>query len=423
MKRFFLLLIIPAVCNMANAQKVSKADAPVPCNGNADLLPGKYTDHTNPKYPSSLKGASLEKAAMLKQLIAIEKVEEKSRSDFELKGCVARVSFSGGSKYNCGSRSVNRYGYQLGIYQNVCHVTEHIVKTVGEYRTVLRVDVNPSFAGGSFHGEYGDFYVTSKTVRYEIAIDAKTGPGYDKDRISNRSRIAQFISEEMVLTGRSDNHADKQGDFLKLINGESYVENWVIGYRYDKPSPKSYRLISRHYLITKPGIPLLVPVTRKEYLEALLEYYEIEKNNFAIAVADKMGSSTRDLSIIKADQIAYEKIYQTKKEKVKQLLASKNEAWLQKQAVARKHLKRDDYTVASNGLLDFDNFDDSDEKSERLYQYNPRYFATDKSPSTKAMFMEIQFRYEVGGDYGFSERLFANFLRHYDMEALKKMLE
>lgn len=37
--------------------------------------------------------------------------------------------------------------------------------------------------------------------------------------------------------------------------------------------------------------------------------------------------------------------------------------------------------------------------------------------------MEVQFRYELSKDKGFSERLITNFSKNFDMEALRKMLE
>lgn len=282
MKKIISSIFFGLIAVTAFSQKLSKEQS-VPCNGDADNLPGKYTDHNNPKYPSSLKGTAADKAAMIKQLIAIEKLEESSRNNFQLTGCVARVSFSGGDKNIAGNFIHTGYGYQLGVYQNVCHVTEHIVKTVGEYRTVLRVNVNPLLVGNYLlAGGTGEFYLTdeNRSVRYEIPIDAKAGPNYSKDRMNHPSHISQYISEEMLLKGRSDNYKNKHADFLKLINGDGFVENWLNGSRDDKPDPKAYKWVDRHYLIIRPGVPLLVPVTRKQYLEDLMEYYEIEKANF-----------------------------------------------------------------------------------------------------------------------------------------------
>jgi len=233
MKKYIILFVIGLCSHAVYAQKATTAkEPPVPCNGNADALPGKYTDHTNPKYPSSLRGTTQDRAAMTKQLIALEKVEEASRSGFQLTGCVARVSFSGGDKMASGNYTHTSYGYQLGVYENVCHVTEHIVKTVDEYRTVFRVNVNPLLViMGVPAGGTGEFYLTDKSmsVRYEIPVDAKEGPGYSSDRVNHPSRISQYISEAMMLTGRSDNYKSKHADFLKFINGDPiYAGGWKV---------------------------------------------------------------------------------------------------------------------------------------------------------------------------------------------------
>jgi len=422
MKIYVLVLSVLFCCTTVWAQPTAK-ERPVPCNGSADLLPGKYTDHSNPKYPHSLKASTTDKAVMMKQLIALEKTEEASRTKFQLTGGVARVSFSGGNKNRFGDYGYNSYGYQLGLYQNVCHVSELVVKTVDEYRSVFRVNINAGFGSGNHYGYEGDFYVTDKKVRYRIAIEAKEGINYERDRFNNRSLITRYLTEDMVLASRSDNYKDFHGDFLKLINGDGYVENWLNGSRYDKPRPNSYQWIDRHYIISRPGIPLLVPVTRKAYLEALLEYYEIEKTNFQIAVAYKIKSEPANAGICEADKIAYTKVYENKKARVQQLLASSSVNWLQQAAVVIKDLRPNDYSKASNGLLDFEKFYDGDPKGITLYQYNTEYFKTNAGQPLQPEFIEVQIRYELGEGRGFSKRYFDNFLENYKLEDLRKMLQ
>lgn len=144
MKRNFILLFFLLPAFNCFSQTTKKITAPqTPCNGSADDVAGIYTDHTQTKYGFSLKGTAAEKAVMMKNLIAIEKMEEASRNNFKLTGCVARVSFSRTDNRTYGKNVYAAYGYQLGIYQLVCHVTEHVPKIVDEYRTVFRVDINP----------------------------------------------------------------------------------------------------------------------------------------------------------------------------------------------------------------------------------------------------------------------------------------
>lgn len=402
-------------------------ETPVPCDGNADELPGKYTDHTNPKYPTSLKGNAPDKAIMLKQLIAIEKSEEASRKNFTLTGCVARVSFSGGDKSTAG---IIKYGYQLGVYRNVCNVTQHIVKTSDEYSTVFRVDINNVPVSGALSPlamGIGNFNIAkySNSVQYDIPVDAIQG----KSTINNPSRVSKYISEKMLLTGRSDNYKDYHADFLKLNNGNGYVENWQGGDRYANHGPSSYQFIDRHYLITKPGIPLLTPVSRKQYLEDMLEYFEIEKANFYYdndkqtkqIQGNNADYAKKRMSILENDKAAYPQLYEAKKAKVKQLLAEQKDAWLQQQAIVGNPGNTYDVNDRLKELGKF--YDKEGEYSVALYVVNPEYFKPGGNQSTKPQIVEVQFRYQIGKDFGFSEKLFNNFLKNFDIDALHKILQ
>jgi len=401
----------------------------VPCNGTADNIPGIYTNHTNPKYgPPSLKGTAAEKAEMMKNLIAIEKLEEASRKDFQLTGCVARVSFANITGGN-GNYHHTGYGYQLGVYQNVCHVTQHIVKTSDEYHTVLRVDINPTAAGNVRPMEIGigDVNISKypNTIQYQIPIDYIQG----KETGNNPSNVSKYISERGLLSNRSNNYKDYHTDFLKLNSGNGYTENWMNGDRYGTNGPNSYLFIDRRYLITKPGIPLLIPVSRKQYLLDMLDYLEIEKANFEYDWNSKMkalsGNSSdytkKQMAILQADKAAYPKLYEAKKEKLKQLLASKKEDWLQKQAVVGNPGNKNDANERLNELGNF--YDKEEEYKSALYVLNPEYFNRNTNQPAKPILMEVQFRYQIARDYGFSERLIRNFEKNFDFNALRKMVE
>ncbi|MBS1982150.1 MAG: hypothetical protein OJF59_000128 [Cytophagales bacterium] len=428
MKKSILVISLLISITTAFAQKKGLMGN-TPCNGTADNIPGIYTNHTNPKYTFSLKAASpQEKTYMTNQLIAIEKLEEASRKNFQLTGCVARVHFSNISSIN-GSFHHTGYEYQMAAYQNVCHVTQHIVKTVDEYRTVLRVDINPTLAGNISPSEIGigNFNISKypNSIQYDIPIDYIEGKG----SVNNPSNVSKYISERMLLTGRSDNYKNYHADFLKLNNGEGYVENWQGGDRYAKFGPNSYQFIDRHYLITKPGIPLLIPVSRKQYLQDMLDYLEIEKANFEYEwnkmIKGLAGSNSdyekKQMDILQADKAAYPKLYEARKEKLKQLLANQKEEWLQKQAIVGNPGKTLD---ANERLKELGNFYDKEEEyKSALYILNPEYFKQSVNQPAKPIFMEVQFRYELSADKGFSKRLFDNFEKNFDMDALRKMVE
>ena len=89
MKQFLILSVIVLVNTAAFSQGIKKITDPLtPCGSRADVdaMPGIYTDHNNTKYGFALKGTPAEKTTMMKNLIAVEKLEEASRKDFKLTG-------------------------------------------------------------------------------------------------------------------------------------------------------------------------------------------------------------------------------------------------------------------------------------------------------------------------------------------------
>jgi len=203
------------------------------------------------------------------------------------------------------------------------------------------------------------------------------------------------------------------------------------GSQYDKFTEESYRWIDRHYLITKPGIPLLIPVSRKQYLQDMLEYFEIEKANFYSTVEDLLKKSATDNSDFgiqkkqtwQAHKAAYSQLYEAKKAKVKELLGNKNEEWLKLPAVVAGNTATDDATERLSQTGVFYEMENWDKNIFALYVLNPAYFNNAPGSSVKPSLMEVQFRYELSKESGFSERLFSNFLKNFDMNALRKMLE
>ncbi|MES2427871.1 MAG: hypothetical protein V4560_12910 [Bacteroidota bacterium] len=430
MKHFLILSIVVLVNIAAFSQATKKITNPLtPCNGNADDVTGIYTDHNNTKYGFALKGTPAEKAVMMKNLISIEKLEEASRSDFKLTGCAARVSFSRSDNGKYGKYTYAGYGYSLGVYNFVCTVTDHVTKIVDEYRTVFRVDFNPYIATGAKAGGTGEFYMKYGNPVYDIDIEAKAGPNFEKEKNNNPSRVSQYISEALLRGSRSDAYKSFHDDFLKLNNGEGYVEHWEMGARYDKHGPDSYQWIDRRYFITKPGVPLLIPVSRKQYLEDMLEYFEIEKANFEYSNAQKIkniGNNTSDfakktLAALEADKLAYPKIYEAKKAKVNELLTKQKPEWLQKPAVVDNNnwLKDANDRLAALGKF----YDVEGEKTSALYILNPAYFIANNGQPAKPLLIEVQFRYEISKETSFSARLFNNWEKNFDINSLRKMLE
>ena len=148
------------------------------------------------------------------------------------------------------------------------------------------------------------------------------------------------------------------------------MENWLSGGRYDTHSERSYQWIDRHYLITRQGIPLLIAVSRKQYLQDMLEYLELEKANFSFTIEDLINKIATDKSDFanqkrqtwQAHKAAYAEIYEARKSKLKGLLATKSEDWLQQQAIVAGGNKTKD---ANDRLKETGKFYDKEEENRR----------------------------------------------------------
>ncbi|MEI2823732.1 MAG: hypothetical protein V9F02_09940 [Chitinophagaceae bacterium] len=141
----------------------------------------------------------------------------------------------------------------------------------------MRVDINPDLvnAGAALRPGTGNisFDKTATTLMWGMISRRMPCWAPTTKKLSEQpSKVSKYISESNLLAGRSNAYKSYHQDFLKLNNGTGFVENYMAGSPYDKVTENSYRWIDRHYLITKPGIPLLIPVTRKQYLQDMLEY-------------------------------------------------------------------------------------------------------------------------------------------------------
>lgn len=385
-----------------------------PCtNENVQMLPARYYNYKD------LEGGnnSYVKSAYGAYLIKIEKIEQESRKNFQATGCGLHVYFRpAGSVRTVDGVLRGAYTFALGAKPYICSEPQNLVKENGAFKTTFAVYAN-TFFGANVYNPQSDFYVTDKSIRYNIAIDMarSTSLAFSKEK---KSKISEYLSEKSVLAIYANESNNNQTDFVKLMNGEGYVEKWV---NNDPNDRTNYRSIKRVYMISKPGVPILVPVSRKEFLESLLEYYEIEKTNFSNEAEEmKKNSVYKDrISIIEADKVAYNQIYEAKKTRISNLLKSKSSEWLNKQVATNDRIKENDNKKASNGLFDFNDF----ENGTPLYKYNSEFCKINKDPYKPVLF-RVECIYEFGAKgYQWSENLMKNFEKNFDMNALRKMLE
>ncbi len=372
------------------------------------MLPSLYYNHTYDNYSKS-------KSPRMPLLFNIEKLEQNSRKNFQATGCVLRVyTRPGHSPYDMDGVQRQYSSFTIKANEYYCSTPN---STVDEGATAAEISVHLNSSVPAAFDKVGDFYVTDKSIRYRVSIQMirpTNGPSYPAARYSN---ISNYVSEKSTLLGLVDEKEINHDVFLKYINGETYVEKHG---GYDPKESYGYKTIERNYNIVKKGVPILVPVSRKAFLEALLEYYEIEKANFATEVAEKLkNENDKDrMKILEADKAAYNQIYQSKKARITNLLKTKSADWLSRQVATNEKARENDSKNASNGLFDFKEF----ESGTLLYQYNPEFIKG--KDAFKPVKISVKYLYRYGKErYQWSENLIKNFEANFDFEALRKMLQ
>lgn len=207
-------------------------------------------------------------------------------------------------------------------------------------------------------------------------------------------------------------------ELLDAINtGNNYFQD--VADKDNKPNNRS-NYITRYWFIKKKDIPVLLPVSRKEYLLSLLEYYDREKIYFPKLIAKL--KEDHDNSIKYYD--TWEKDVADKIAIVQKTLNEQNEEWLSKQAIINRILdngRRYNAKLAEHTNYNrFWQFDDNEVKSLPLYKYNPEYFKADSQGAAAPQIITVAFRYVTMPS---SLRLFKNFTAHFDFESLGKMIE
>lgn len=370
-----------------------------PCTKTDDLLniPGSLKDHT--KFPiGGGTFTALEKPVAMKTLIGAENLCKKG---FTLKGGEASSWFhipDGGYydvyKFTC-------YQLKIGFYQHVCVNGKKVNSS--EYGVDFNVIANPRL----IH-------------HFPFASDPSTDEFY-----VNRPKLG-YLSIPLF---RYLSMPDSMGKLINSGNGffdDPYGNNFY-----------PHTDVFRTWYITKPGTTILLPVSRKEFLESLLEFYDREKlfvtkrmnikiNESVRYMADyqKSGNKAMYQSHLENKQQAektmaeLDGIIRNKKQVVQDIL-KKDTNWLQQPATVdpAKRMQFDDRnsraSMAFNGFF-------SGPNANIIYRHNPTLAAELKTQPAKPLFFKVQFRYKAGEAY--SKGILDGFVRGFDFEGLRKLL-
>jgi hypothetical protein len=301
-----------------------------------------------------------------------------------------------------GNTKLGQYRFESSLHEFFC--LNGKLKRNDEAGTILRIYVNEiptntldRFLNLPFGSNIGDY---DFGFQYQ---DWKNHKPADVD--------AQLIGLFTYFSCNND-------QLLTAINsGDGYFQD--VPEKDIKPNNRS-NYIYRYWFVKKKDIPVLVPVSRKEYLQSLLEYYEREKLYFPKLVSQL----TQDHDNGVRQYSSWEADVADKIAVVKKTLNEHDTDWLSAQAVINR--LEDGSQTYKAGLKERTNykrfwkFYDNQSKSEPLYKYNPDYFKNTAQGAAKPQVISVAFRYV---SIPLSLRILDNFTKNFDFTALKKMLE
>ncbi|MBP9104134.1 MAG: hypothetical protein KBF82_09740 [Chitinophagaceae bacterium] len=380
------------------------------CKTNADLdaVPGKYLTAAQYPWPAvraeyfNNLATSADKAIAKLTLSQLEKIEAQSHTGFSLTGGNWENTYSSKGYSYLGNTKLGAYTFQAALYEYFCNNGK--MKRNSEYSTVLRIYANAipiktldPLLQNPFGSSMGD---------YDLGLQFMDWKNH-KPADVNAQLIPLFTY--MSCTSQS---------LIDAINtGSNYFQD--VDTKDIKPNNRNI-YITRYWFIKKKNLPVLIPVSRNEYLLSLLEYYDREKIYFRKLVAKLTEEHNNDIKQYTnweadiADKIAV----------VKKALSDHNEGWLSAQAVINRTedaaLNYKAKLTERTNYKRFWDFSGTGNKSEPLYKYNPEYFKTIAQGPAKPQIVSIAFRYVTIAS---SLRMLDNVTNNFNFDAIKKMLE
>lgn len=379
------------------------------CKTNAEVetVQGKY--QTAAEYPWPAVRAeyfknlttAADKAIAKQTLNQIEKIEAKSHEGFTLTGGNWENIYTTKGYAYLGTTKLGRYSFEASLHEFFC--LNGKLKRNDEAGTILRIYVNDiptntlnTFLNNPFGSSMGD---------YDFGLQYRDWKNHKPADVN-----AQLITLFSYLSCSNSSLMEA------INNGEHYFQD--VAEKNIRPNNRN-TFITRYWFIKKKDIPVLVPVSRKDYLQSLLEYYDREQLYFPKLIAQL--TVDHDAGVKQYSQ--WQADVADKIAAVKKVLNEQDEAWLSKPAVINR--LADASQTYKAGLKERTNYNrfwkfyDNEPKSEPLYKYNPAYFTTVSQGPAKPLVMTVAFRYVT---IPASLRLLNNFMQQFDFDALRKLL-
>lgn len=379
------------------------------CKESDDLLdkPGKFIEDKHPIGGFVSDYSAAEKSVALKILNALKK---NCLKNFTLSGGVAKDGFNFEQKLFFGNYYHATYEYRLLFYDYSC--VNGKAEESSEYGVDLEITANPSV----YH------YFDPESIRYF--------GGYYADASKNSGPYIG-IFQYLVFENRAA---------LENLNSGTgfFEENKGSGEAYSNQMD-----VHRTWYLMPTGKKLLTVVSRKEYLKNLLVFYEREiitlgKDNQRLqseavrymAQYEKSGNKQMFQSHLENKQKADKEVasivsrYQTKKEKVTNLLTSKPAGWLEQPAMINPQIRNRQYCDSDadynqSGYFTFNDFYNRAD-GNTVYKWNPEYFKQQTQSPAVPLFFKVRFRYKTNSP--FSKGITDNYIKGLDREAIRSLI-
>lgn len=440
-------LIIPVLCVFSvRAQTSFKAWEKViskDCTGETVLNePGRYWDaHTGIAAGGAKSGYSTTDLANAKKMMTA--FENICKPKLQFTGGLAKASFASDSRSFYNQELANTYRYNLGFHQFVCNIQTHKLAIVDEYQGVLRITANPWFqtAFHSFEGNAAAYKIPANSQSINAPfIGVLNYYAFIDDRLVNAINSGNgFI--DLTTEGVGDQLTQSTGQVLENKPGKGYGWNGSNGF----VAMGSVSFIFRHAFIAHSDIPFFIPVTRKQFLTDLLEFYDREKPELVANMDDRIRKLAKTISESEKTNSSYLQdqknrqviqeqsakdiltISDQKKKTVTQLLQSKDEKWLNQQAIVQGDNKA--FTVPYNrninakeiyGNFFFTEFYTGSE-GLKLYRINPAYMKKYPPGGAKPSIIDVMYRFKTGDKFltGIND----SFINQLDLDAFRRLLE
>lgn len=437
MKKIFFISLI--LCGSAVQAQQTKQDC---TEESVQNEPGRFLDdHIGSATGGGKAGYSAADLANAKKMMTA--FENICKPKLQFTGGQAKASFGMNSKSLYDRASTNAYMYNLGFHKFVCNVQTHKLAIVDEYYGVLRIKANPFFQPvfHSFEGNAAAYKIPANNqninapfiavFNYYAFIDNRM-----VNAVNNGNGFVDLANEE---TG--DQLTQNSGQVLENRPGKGYGWTGSNGF----VTMGSVNFIFRHAFIAHADIPFFIPVSRKKFLTDLLEFYDREKPELMTNMQSKIKSLAKTITESEKSNSSYLQdqknrqanqeqaakdiliISEQKKQTVTKLLQSKDEKWLNQQAVVQGDNKA--FTIPSNrninskeiyGNFYFTEFYTGSE-GLKLYQINPDYLKKYPPDGAKPAVIDVMYRFRTGDNFltGVNE----SFINKIDLDEFRKLMQ